>query len=388
MTAFLTNWAMQTWSLLLSAAPWLLVGFVLAGAVYVLLPVDKVTRDLGGPGIGAILKASLVGIPLPLCSCSVIPVVSAIRRQGASKGACVSFLVSTPETGLDSIAISYALLGPFLTVIRPLAAFVTAMTAGFLVGRGDVAGESTRAPGREGSPSHGFQGKSLPGSGESAEAPDFVGPGSAGGSCDCAEAGGGTWMGKFGAAFRYGLVEMVADLSPWLVGGFILAGLASAAIPDDFLGHYVGSGLPAMLVMLVVGMPLYVCSTSSTPVAAALIALGLSPGAALVFLLAGPATNMATMLVVARELGRREFALYVAVIAVVAVVFGLAVDAASPALPASLASIPYRTDHSATVVTWPIAVAMILLILNGLRLRVTARRKEKRTCDAPPPVVH
>jgi hypothetical protein len=315
-----------------------------------------VTRHLGRPGLAGVVKASLFGIPLPLCSCSVIPVASSIRKQGASKGAFVSFLISTPETGIDSIAISYALLGPLWAIVRPVAAFVTALTAGALVDRIDPASASTRGHARE----------NPGGNGACAE------------SRACADRPPTIAGRRITAALRYGLVDMIADLSPWLVGGFLLAGLATAAIPDGFLQSYVGTGLSAMLVMLIVGLPLYVCSTSSTPIAAALIARGLSPGAALVFLLVGPATNIVTMVVVSRDVGRRGLAIYLLTIAVVAVAFGLLIDLTWPSLPVSLATIPVCGDHSASTAGWPIAAVLILLTLNGLRLRISRVRPADR----------
>lgn len=346
---FVSNWAAQTWNLLVEASPWLLVGFVLAGAVYVLVPMSRVTQHLGRPGLSAVLKASLLGIPLPLCSCSVIPVAASIRKQGASRGAFASFLISTPETGVDSVAISYALLGPLLTIVRPVAAFVTAAVAGLLVD-GTAAAESNTTETHS----------------DDSSCDDGGAP-----SCCCAEpATKPSAFRKIVTAVRYGLVEMITDLSPWLVLGFLLAGLAATLIPEGFLHDYIGTGLPAMLLMLVVGLPMYVCSTSSTPIAAALIARGLSPGAALVFLMAGPATNVATMVVVSRDLGRRGLLIYLSCIAGVAILFGLAIDAILPSLPVSLAHVPSCTNGHTSSIGWPAAVAFIFLTFNGLRLRL------------------
>ncbi len=345
MTDFATRWAVETWTLTLAAAPWLLGGFLLAGVAYVLVPIGAVTRHLGRPGLASVVKAALFGIPLPLCSCSVIPVASSIRKQGAGRGAFASFLISTPETGVDSIAISYALLGPLLAIVRPVAAFITAIVAGLLVG-----------------------------SDEKVEHETAIAENATSCSRDCAEEDAPTRTGKFTTALRYGLIDLIADLSPWLVAGFVLAGLAAAVIPDGFLEQRIGTGLPAMLVMVVVGLPLYVCATSSTPIAAALIARGLSPGAALVFLLVGPATNLATMVVVARDLGRRGLAVYLITIAVVAVAFGIVLDAVLPSLPVSLATLPGCGDDHASTAAWPIAIVMILLIANGLRIRLRSMR--------------
>ncbi len=337
--------------MVVEAAPWLLVGFVLAGAVHVWFPLDKVRRHLGGPGLSGIIKASLIGIPLPLCSCSVIPVASSLRKQGASKGAFISFLISTPETGVDSIAISYALLGPFLAVVRPVAAFVTALIAGVLIGSG--ADQAPDLPGRD---------DDRPCDGDSCACPNGVGD-------HAGDAGSGGLI----AAMRYGLVDLFADLAIWLVVGFVVAGLLSAIIPDGFLERHVGSGLLPMLLMLVVGLPLYVCATSSTPVAAALIAAGLSPGAALVFLLVGPASNVATMVIVARDLQMRGLVLYLTTVAGVALLFGVIVDRMLVTLPPQVAGLPGSFTAEPSPAATLVALALTLLTVNGLRVRWSLR---------------
>jgi uncharacterized membrane protein YraQ (UPF0718 family) len=339
---FLIRWAVEAWAVLMEAAPWLVGGFVLAGAVHVLLPARWAITHLGQPGWSSVVKASLLGVPLPLCSCSVIPVASSIRRRGASRGATASFLVSTPESGVDSIAISYALLGPFLAVVRPLAAFATAITAGSLI--------------------HWFGPRErLAAASQPAES-----------SCGCCCGDGPPpaekAFARLAGALRYGLVDMFADLSHWLLLGFVLAGLAGALFPPQFLERHVGTGLGAMLLMAFVGLPVYVCATSSTPFAAALIAKGLSPGAALVFLLVGPATNLATMLIVGRDLGRRSLVVYLLTIVVVAVLFGLATDALVEAAPA-LGTVALHEHDSAGTLTVIFAMLLAALMVNGLRLR-------------------
>ena len=339
----------------------MLAGFLLAGITHVLVPAGLVSRHLGSASAGAVVKASLLGIPLPLCSCSVIPMASSMRRQGASKGAVAGFLISTPETGVDSIALSYALLGPVLAVLRPIAAFVTAVTAGSLITWFDAPG-APRSP--DESPDSGDGGQCCHASSAERESPGQHG-----------------FSGRHRllGALRYGLVDMFADLSHWLFAGFALAGLAAAAIPQGWIEDHLGSGPWTMILMLLVGLPTYVCATSSTPVAAALIARGLSPGAALVFLLAGPATNMATMAVVARDLGRRSLILYLLSIAVVAVAFGLATDGLLDAAFQPAESPHAGGVHSAmSIVSVPCAVALMLLMLNGLRRRfLSAKAVEK-----------
>lgn len=284
---------------LVESSVYLLFGTFVAGLIAVALPQESIARHLGGGGFKGVAKAALFGIPLPLCSCGVIPTALSLRRQGASRGATLSFLISTPETGLDSLAITYALLDPIYTVFRPLAAFTTALTTG---------GLATLIQREE------------PPVADEAE------------TCSVCDADGNdghthTLAEKLSKAIRYGFGDLLEDIALWLVIGIVLAGLITALIPDSFFRTWVGTGLGSMLVMLAVGMPFYICATASTPIAAAMIAKGLNPGAALVFLLAGPATNAATITMVARYLGARAAAVYLGSMAVVSVLMGLAMNA-------------------------------------------------------------
>lgn len=286
------------WGILNEAAPYVLFGFFAAGLLRALLPEQAIVKHLGGAGFRPVLKASLFGIPLPLCSCGVIPVAIGLRKQGASKGATASFLVSVPETGVDSIAITWALLDPLMTVIRPLSAFFTALLTGSLI---NLLPDRTPAP----------AGASRPG-------------------CGCATtpvpAAAAPARQALGSRLKHGVIyaftDLLKDIGSWLMLGIVLAGIISYVVPVDFVERFLGGELRSLLIMLVVGIPLYICASASTPVAAALVLKGLSPGAALVFLLAGPATNAATMTVVTRQLGKAAGAVYVLAIAVSALVLG------------------------------------------------------------------
>lgn len=328
---------------MVQSAPWLLIGFALSGVAHVWLPVSKLTRHLGRPGFASVVKSAIVGVPLPLCSCSVIPVASSLRRRGASRGAFLSFIISTPETGADSLGISYALLGPFMTLVRPIAATVTAVVAGVVLDA--VAG---------------------------ADSPTNDETVACASGCDCTDDKPDHGRGGVVEALRFGFVEMFADLAPWLVAGFALSGLAAALIPEGFLNEHIGTGLASMLLMLVVGMPMYVCATSSTPIAATLIGLGLSPGAAIVFLLAGPATNLATMVIVLREVGRRGLAVYLLAIGLVSIIFGMLVNVVAPSFSGtpSPASAPCVADSTLAGIS---AVILAVLIGNGLRIHLSHR---------------
>ncbi len=387
MLSFLSDWAVGTWGIILDAAPWLVGGFLLAGVIYVLVPFAKVTKHLGKPGLAGVLKATLVGAPLPLCSCSVLPIASSLRRQGAGRGATASFLVSTPATGVDSIAVSYALLGPVLAIVRPIAAVVAAILAGTVIDRlvpEDRQGSSADDPlasasqrGATEQPRDCCEREAAV-TGHAAGQARSCCHGKETASVRSSKAG---FVGRARQALRHGFVSMFEKLGHWLLLGFVLAGLVSAALPADLLPEYVGSGPLAMLLMVPIGLPMYVCATSSTPVAAALIAKGLSPGAALVFLLVGPATSTASMFVVGKDLGGRSLALYLACIIVVALGFGMLVDSltvSSPALAAATADACHGQGEAPPWYAWPLGVFLTLLMLNGLYRKLMQIRAARR----------
>lgn len=292
------------WSLYLDAAPWLLLGLVVAGLLKAWLPEERLTRWLGDEGLWPVVKAALIGAPLPLCSCGVVPAALGLRRAGASNGATVSFLIATPETGPDSIALSYALLGPFMAVVRPVAAVLSAIASGLLAGM--AGGRAQTAP------------AAAPAAGCCAS-----------GSCASVEspAGGeGGALARTLGGLRYAVTDILDDIAGWLIVGLVLAAVVMTWVPPLAIAAW-GSGLGAMLLMLLVGIPMYICATASTPLAAGLLLAGVSPGAVLVFLLAGPATNIATIGIVQRELGRWATLAYLGGLAASALVMGLATDA-------------------------------------------------------------
>jgi len=291
-----------TWDMYLEAAPWLIVGIVAAGLIHALMPSGLMMKWLGENKVGSVIRAALIGAPLPLCSCGVLPAAVELRRDGASKGATVSFLIATPETGPDSVAISYALLGPVMAVARPFAAVMSAIFSGLLTNV-FVRGETHVSP----SPTVAATCCADRCSTEHVE--------STGGL------GGQAWGGV-----RYAFTDILDDIALWLAVGLVVAGVLSALVEPEAFGTY-GGGIGAMVVMLVVGVPIYVCATASTPIAVGLIAVGVSPGAALVFLLAGPATNIATLGVVGKDLGARALAGYLLGISLSAIASGLALDA-------------------------------------------------------------
>ncbi len=358
---FFTNWLSELWFILVESGVWLVGGFLLAGVVHVLMPRQLIARVMGGRGFGAVLRAALVGVPLPLCSCSVIPVAAGLRRDGAGKGASAAFAVSTPESGVDSIAFTWAVLGPVMGITRPLAAFVSALAAGVLVSATDKGDD---APGAHADPPEqpSCCAHASPATTDESPAACCAGaPEPAGAARGLAA--------RTAEAVRYGWFEMPKDLAGWLVVGLALSALISAVTPQNWLGETIGTGLGPMLLMLVAGMPVYVCATASTPVAAALVAKGLSPGAALVFLLAGPATNMATMAWVAKDLGWRALWSYLAAIGACSVAFGVALDAliargAFGGLTESFAQMSESHDHGASA--FEIVMGVVLSVMLGV----------------------
>lgn len=295
-----------SWHVLVEAGPYVLFGFFVAGLLKGFVPDSFMARHLGGDSVGAVVKAAVIGVPLPLCSCGVLPAALGLRRQGASKGATTAFMISTPETGVDSMAVTYALIDPLMTVIRPLAAAATAVFAGVLI---------NAFPDREAGP--------QPLSGLSGSSAPCTGCGCGG---SCAIPSGRSFLERFRGGMEYAFGEMISDIGRWLLVGVLIAGVISAAMPPDALDRYVGTGLFSYLAMLVVALPLYVCATASTPIAASLLLKGLSPGAALVFLLAGPATNGATVTVMLKSLGKRAAGLYVGSIILCSLALAYATD--------------------------------------------------------------
>ena len=283
------------WNLLIESAPWLLIGYLLAGVIKQLIPSEWVHKQLAKPGFVSIVKGALIGAPLPLCSCGVIPTALAVRKAGSSKGATSAFLVATPETGVDSISFSYAVLGPVFAIARPIAALVSAIIAGVLVNTFDKE-EAIAEP---------VKSESSCCQPKQAEAEAEL-----------------SLVKKLSSAVQYGYGRMIDDTAKWLVIGLVAATLITAAVPQSFFLQW-GDGLLAMIVMVVVGLPMYICATASTPVAAGLLFAGISPGAALVFMLTGPATNIATMGVIKEQLGMRSLIAYMAGVIVTAIACGL-----------------------------------------------------------------
>jgi len=342
---------LETWHVLIEASPYVLFGLFAGGILYALFPKEKIHTFLGRRSFGSVLKASLLGIPLPLCSCGVIPAAMALWRRGASRGATASFLISTPETGAESIALTYGLLGPFMAVVRPVAALITSATAGLLVNTVDR--NSTNEPPR--------QAETCPSCGTSAGTHQH------------------SFFTRIGGSLRYMFTELLGDIGGWLLLGMLLSGLIAAFVPADFFRESLGPDWVTMLLMLVIGLPMYICASASTPVAAMLMLKGVSPGAALILLMVGPATNMSTMLIVSRELGKKTAVIYVASIIVCSLLIAFAVNALAAGFNMDFA-ISFAPEHRMIPLWIGISAAVILLgfIFNHYRKKYFIR---KPTCS-------
>ena len=301
-------------------APFLLLGFLLAGIIHVWIPNHLYVPKIAKPNFKSVLWAALFGVPLPICSCGVIPTSIALRREGASKGASVSFLISTPATGVDSILATYSLLGGPFAILRPIAAFVTAMLGGIFT-NAMTKNEGNTGVAVVGEEHHDHEHHDHCECGE-----DHCGCGCDDHSGQAHEHEKKSFAQKVWATVEYGFVDMVGNVSKWLMIGLLLGALIAAFVPDDFFLFLHEYPLLCMLVVLVLAMPMYTCATGSIPLALALVEKGITPGAALVLLMAGPATSIASMLVVGKAFGKRTLIAYLTSIALGAIFFGFIVD--------------------------------------------------------------
>ncbi len=306
---YILNYFSELWFLLLEMAPWLLLGLIFAGLLKVYFPQKHIDKYLGKPNFWSSLNAALLGIPMPLCSCGVIPTGISFFRNGASKGATNSFLISTPQTGVDSIFATYSMLGWPFALLRPVVAFITGVVGGlltnFIVKEKQV-------------PSSPFSGLKV----DVGALKKYHKENCEDSSCGCKTA---TKTGARHSLVRvvnYAFVELLQDIARWLIIGFLIAALISVVLPNDFFTLFKGLGMIEIFVILVASVPIYICATGSIPIAAVLLMKGVSPGAALVFLMAGPATNMATITVLGKTMGKRSLFAYLISIIGGAIFFG------------------------------------------------------------------
>ena len=340
--------------LLFEMSPYLLLGFFIAGLMHAFVPTGFYRRYLARRGMRSVLHATLMGIPLPLCSCGVIPTAMSLRREGASRGATTAFLIATPQTGVDSILATYSLMGLPFALLRPVVALLTALGGGVWVDRTDHSPDD--AP------------TTQPAAATNEEGPHTLGA-------------------RIKVALRYAFVDMVQDIGKWLVAGLLIAGLITVYVPDTFFALFAGRSLPSILLVLLLSIPMYLCATGSIPIAVALMLKGLTPGAALVLLMAGPACNMASILVIGKVMGRRTLWRYLLTMVGGAVGFGLVIDWLLPAawfvLPAAGGSLAHCAQCSDGDMSWPtvcLGFVMCTLLAGALvrRLWEAGRPREAK----------
>ncbi len=322
-------------------APYLLLGLTFAGILHILFSKEFVARHLGGNKFSSIIKAALLGVPLPLCSCGVVPTALSLRKSNASDGATVSFLISTPQTGVDSIIATYGMLGPVFAIFRPVAAFIMGIAGGAVTNLFDRPGATE---------------KSL--QTQVADCKLCVVPGPHSHSV----------FDKIRGMAKYGYGDFLDDISKQLVVGVIISGMISYFVPDSFFTRYVGNPFLEMLIMIVGGIPLYICATASIPIAFALMLKGVSPGAAFVFLAVGPATNAATITLIGNVMGKRIVAIYLGVISFFAVIAGFIFNAVVDTFYNGDLNIEHMSGHVHNKVTPGTVFSIIFLIMLILSL--------------------
>jgi uncharacterized protein len=336
----LSDILINAWGVTAVMAPYLLLGFFVAGVLGAFIPVSLIESHMGKRGLRQIIKASLLGVPIPLCSCSVIPVTASLRKHGATQGATISFLTSTPQTGVDSIAATWGLLGPLFALSRTLIAFITGCICGIAVETFSATSDN-----------------------EEHEACDEHCP-----SCHPAPR-----AQRWKQVFTYGFGTLPRDISRALIIGILISGLLGSIVPGDFFTRYLSSEWLSMLAVLGLGIPLYVCSTGSIPIALAMISMGLTPGAALVFLITGPATNAATIATVLKTMGTRVVGIYLTTLATCSLTAGWLLNR----ILSSEIIVEQIQHHEAAAGHFEYTC---VLLLTGLLISASLPRKKQPTC--------
>jgi len=324
------------WELMTEMSPYLLLGFLFAGILHVVISPQRVVRFIGKKGFYSSLKAALIGVPLPLCSCGVIPTGISFYKNGASKGATNSFLISTPQTGVDSILLTYSVMGPFWALFRPLIALITGVFGGVITDR-LMNGQNT----------------------EKIKVDEHKSTGNV-----------------LVQILKYGFIDFLGDISRPLILGIVLAVIITLIIPPQFFSTFSHYPILNMLLVLAGSIPLYVCATGSIPIAGALLIAGVSPGAVLVFLMAGPATNISTITVLWRSMGKKSTLIYLFSIVLGALSFGVIIDYLLPANWFNLSSFKSNLHHHETF-NWLTFLAVIVLVFMLFFVEISKLIKPK-----------
>ena len=362
-------------------SPFLLLGFLFAGLLHAFVPSKFYTKYLSKRNFKSVVNAALLGIPLPLCSCGVIPTAMSLRKEGASKGATTSFLIATPQTGVDSIFATYSLMGLPFAITRPIVALITAIFGGQITNLTDKSdSEETNSPEEKEEHCCCHSHKEEPKEEhccchEEKEQPKEEhccchekAEESEGHCCHCEEEipQNATLMQRLGIALRYAFVDMMEDIGKWLVIGLVIAGLITVFVPQEFFAIFADNTWLSMLLVLAISIPMYVCATGSIPIAVALMMKGLTPGAALVLLMAGPAANMASILVIQKRLGTRTLLAYLISIIGGAIAGGFVIDYLLPRewFTSTLVQQGACCEATGTWFQWTCTAILALLLLN------------------------
>ena len=335
----LTNALLTFVNMLCQMAPYLLLGFLMAGLLHVFVPSNFFERHLAKENFKSVLLAALIGVPLPLCSCGVIPTAISLRKDGASRGATVSFMISTPQIGVDSIIATYSMMGLPFAIVRPLAALLTSIAGGAVTTWFSKDEIIVRQ------------------------------------NCSCENKD--NRRNKLVELMKYSFIDLVQNIGKWLVIGLIIGTLITVLIPDSFFANLNLPSIVTMLIVLAIAVPMYVCSTGSIPIAAALMLKGLSPGSALVLLIAGPGVSIASLLVVGKSLGKKQLLFYLGSIIFGSIISGLFVDYFLPREWFAITSLCESTGHCASNgvmnASWfeiISGIVLVLLLINAFMLKL------------------
>ncbi|MBN1493221.1 MAG: SO_0444 family Cu/Zn efflux transporter [Candidatus Omnitrophica bacterium] len=326
----------EAYFLLNKMSIYLLFGFIFAGILHIFMKEGVIAKHLGTNSVGSVVKASLFGIPLPLCSCGVLPAALSLKKEGASNGAVLAFLISTPTTGVDSILATYALLGGLFATYRVIACFLAGLLAG-MIGNFFYKNE----PSSDMSVTNDAQKCKLCEDEECATKRHNL-------------------VDKIKGVFSYAFQDLLDDAGAWLIVGLLLGGAIAYFVPEDMVTNYLGSGFQAMVIMLLVGIPMYVCATGSIPIVASLMLKGMSPGAAFVFLMAGPATNSVALTVIAKQMGKKAVIIFIGSVIISSLALGAVLDLVWSYFDFDL--VDHIMHHSATIPAWLEVGASIFLI--------------------------
>ena len=330
---YLNIFVKEMWFLCVEMAPYILLGMLVSGIISVFTNSDMIFKHIGPKNFTSTLKSKLFGVPLPLCSCGVIPVAATLRESGASKGSTVSFLVSTPQTGVDSVFLTYGMLGPVFALFRPIAAFVSGILSGVVINNFDK------------DEHHHIRKEDLKNNNQLQIKDKII------------------------SGIKYGFISLPADIVVPLFKGLLVAAAISISLPPDYIAnHFTSNIYVQFFTMLIISIPFYVCATASIPIAVALMAKGISPGAAFIFLMAGPATNASSIAVIKNILGAKTLYLYLALISFSAIFFGFIFDLFFKETAFKIPDMLHHHNHGSGINTL-LGFVFIITLINAYVIR-------------------